>query len=139
MRKIRTKLTSIDVSDIREAYEMGATQRELCIKYNMSIGQIGRIVRGESWTKVQMMPSADELEASANRLRALQRGIKVKGLAEQSPAHNFPPPMKKEPPSPELAERMRALGMLDPLEGGEAPDDGDGSGLAHLIEEGKKE
>lgn len=43
------KLTPIQVLDIREAYDTGTTQRELCNRYGVSIGTIGRIVRGETW------------------------------------------------------------------------------------------
>ena len=43
------KLTAYEVQTIRKTYEEGATQGELARAYSMSVGQIGRIVRGESW------------------------------------------------------------------------------------------
>jgi hypothetical protein len=44
-----SKLTPMQVLDMREEYASGATQSALSRKYQMSIGQIGRIVRNESW------------------------------------------------------------------------------------------
>ncbi len=43
------KLTPVKVEEMRLEYELGMTQRELGEKYDMSVGQVGRIVRGESW------------------------------------------------------------------------------------------
>lgn len=43
------RLTPVQVLKIRELYDAGMTQRELCWRYNVSIMTIGRIVRGESW------------------------------------------------------------------------------------------
>lgn len=43
------RLSPVEVLAIREAYDAGMTQRELCWKYNVSIMTIGRIVRGETW------------------------------------------------------------------------------------------
>ena len=67
---------------MREAYARGATQGELCRRYKMSIGQVGRIVRGESWSQYtnpaaeeESTPQADEDELNqlaAESLRQLQ-------------------------------------------------------------------
>lgn len=43
------KITPVQAQEIREKYDAGMTQRELCWQYNVSIGTIGRIVRGETW------------------------------------------------------------------------------------------
>jgi hypothetical protein len=43
------KLTPEQVVVIRELYNAGRTQRELCQAYGVSKETIGRIVRGESW------------------------------------------------------------------------------------------
>lgn len=44
-----SKLTPAVVLQMRQDYEAGATQGELCRRYDISVGQVGRIVRGESW------------------------------------------------------------------------------------------
>ncbi len=43
------KLTPTLVHDMRLEYAAGATQGSLARKYGISIGQVGRIVRGECW------------------------------------------------------------------------------------------
>ena len=43
------KLTRNDVLTLRQRYADGATQRELCHIYGLSITSVGRIVRGETW------------------------------------------------------------------------------------------
>lgn len=82
-RRFNTKsatLTPDQVYAIRQEYENGATQGELCRKYGVSINTIGRIVRGETWTQFQgprtehihnKPPVSDEeVQASEQRLRA---------------------------------------------------------------------
>lgn len=81
-RRFNTKsatLTPDQVYAIRQEYESGATQGELCRKYGVSINTIGRIVRGETWTQFQgprtehihdKPPASDEeIQASEQRLR----------------------------------------------------------------------
>ncbi len=43
------KLGAVQVEAMRREYMNGMTQRELGAKYGVSVGQVGRIVRGESW------------------------------------------------------------------------------------------
>ena len=43
------KLGAVQVEAMRREYANGMTQRELGAKYGVSVGQVGRIVRGESW------------------------------------------------------------------------------------------
>ena len=43
------KLTAYEVGELRRMYQEGATQGALAKSYGVSVGQIGRIVRGESW------------------------------------------------------------------------------------------
>lgn len=43
------KLTATKVEQMRLWYGQGMTQRELGARFGMSVGQVGRIVRGESW------------------------------------------------------------------------------------------
>jgi hypothetical protein len=69
-----SKLTAGQVYEIRQKYNEGISQGQLCREYNVSIGQIGRIVRGESWRNMPpppRVPTAEEIEASAKRLEAM--------------------------------------------------------------------
>lgn len=70
------KLTGEQVLELRQRYIAGATQGELARAYGISIGQIGRIVRGESWQdKAQVedpQPIRDAAAESLARLRAMQ-------------------------------------------------------------------
>ena len=43
------KLTAYEVAEMRKSYAEGATQGALARSYGVSVGQVGRIVRGESW------------------------------------------------------------------------------------------
>ena len=43
------RLSEDNVRTMRKRYEEGATQRELCQVYGVSITTVGRIVRGETW------------------------------------------------------------------------------------------
>ena len=43
------RLGAVDVERMRLWYEQGMTQRELGERYRLSVGQVGRIVRRESW------------------------------------------------------------------------------------------
>ena len=51
------KLSNEDVLKLREEYSQGASQGSLARKYGLSVGQVGRIVRGESR---QVVPDADD-------------------------------------------------------------------------------
>ena len=55
---------------MRQKYEQGMTQRELALEYRLSIGQVGRIVRGESWQDTGAARGYVEREA----WRAVERG-----------------------------------------------------------------
>jgi len=48
-RKPASKLQIDEIVAIRAEYAQGATQGALARKYRVSIGHIGRIVRGEAW------------------------------------------------------------------------------------------
>lgn len=73
------RLTPEEVYQIRQEYEAGTTQGELCRKYGVSVGTIGRIVRGETWNQFQgpravqtydlPRPSDSEIQESERRLR----------------------------------------------------------------------
>jgi len=76
------KLSGVQVSDIRRRYEGGATQSSLSREYQVSVGQIGRIVRGESWQGgTGYTPPAAPIEMDVAemdaRILALQRAHSV--------------------------------------------------------------
>ena len=60
------KLTPTLVHDMRLEYAAGATQGQLARKYGISVGQVGRIVRGECWQ--QYTNPAAESSAPARQL-----------------------------------------------------------------------
>ena len=63
----------------------GETQGSLSRRFGVSVGQIGRIVRGESWQN--SFDRTPDLEQSAKRLLALQEAV----LAADAPAPSIPP------------------------------------------------
>jgi hypothetical protein len=85
------RITPQDVRDIRRRYGEGETQAFLSRAFGVSVIQIGRIVRGESWQWVEGVPEGGLQEAA----------LRSRRIAEEW----------KEPP--DLAERQRKL-----LEGG---------------------
>lgn len=59
------KLSPGQVLEIRELYSEGATQSRLARLYGISVGQVGRIVRGEQWQGYTQIPTDQEVEDSA--------------------------------------------------------------------------
>lgn len=71
-----SKLKPSQVLEIKERYAAGETQGSLCRAFGVSIGQIGRIVRGESWGHLGGGVTTDaEAEASMVRFMARQQAI----------------------------------------------------------------
>ena len=87
-RSSTRKLTAEDVQQIRAAYGEGATQGSLARYYGMSVGQIGRIVRGESWKEGAGARGLTPGEQDA----MLARLLKVQAQAEST----LPPVEKVE-------------------------------------------
>ena len=74
-----SKVTEAQVYAMRQAYESGrVTQGQLCRDYGLSIAQVGRIVRYESWADARPPVTPDALADSAQRLFA--------GLEEETEA-----------------------------------------------------
>jgi len=73
------KVTSDQVAEIRRRYEKGETQGALSRAYQLSIGQIGRIVRFESWqgADAQRAPTPEELHEIALRLIKTQESVGI--------------------------------------------------------------
>ncbi len=91
MRAGNRKVTSEEVFEMRrkyEAYEM--TQGQLARAYGISVGQVGRIVRGESWQgssgrRVEAAPPKQDPEAFLQSLIALQGEVSTSSSLPPSP------------------------------------------------------
>lgn len=112
-RNTSKKLTAEAVADIRKLYGEGATQGALSRYYGVSIGQIGRIVRGESWQEGagSRMPTQAEMDATLQRMLHLQRQVNEAPelFRQETKDRRAPPP--------------------SPLDGGDAPSESQGEGL----------
>ena len=104
------KLDQLAVDEMREAYQDGESQGSLARRFGVSVGTVGRIVRGESWQGAAAAPAR-------------------RGRAFTPPARDFVVP---EMPPPEYF--MKKAGAPPPslLEGGDAPDETGGQGLSKL-------
>ena len=73
-RNLRGAKRSIgEILQIRQQYKDGWSQGRLAREWKMSVGQIGRIVRGESWAELEesggmLPPDQVDMEAAAKRL-----------------------------------------------------------------------
>lgn len=114
------KVNSDQVEELRRRYDAGETQASLGRAYGLSVVQIGRIVRGESWTgsasnparQVIMQPSDAELQESAQRMWEQQQA-----LARTATPVVAPPSL---------------------LDGGDTPDETAGTGLAAMQAKAKE-
>lgn len=71
------KLSPSQVLELRQRYRDGWTQGALARLYQISVGQVGRICRGESWQGYQnpaAEPTETEIEASMRRV-AHEQGL----------------------------------------------------------------
>ena len=48
-RNQASKMTPAQVLELRALYASGSKQRDLAVKFDISVSQVGRIVRGELW------------------------------------------------------------------------------------------
>lgn len=88
------KLTVSRVLDMRAEYGEGATQGELARKYQISVVQVGRIVRGESWqnlpldlspaAKEQQLLKLQELAKEGEEERKMERDIQAARQKEKA-------------------------------------------------------
>lgn len=68
------KVTLEQVGVIRERYAQGETQSTLSVEFRLSVGQIGRIVRGESWQESAFL-TAKQGETPQERMMKLQVAV----------------------------------------------------------------
>ena len=125
------KLTLSQVGEIRRAYAEGVTQGALCRYYGVSIGTIGRIVRGETWTGQARVGKGTQADIDASQARlAAMLGLPSVEMLGRVPIPQEPGLEENPfaPPSP-----TRAI-PPSPLDGGDAPSEGDGSGLSAVQE-----
>lgn len=108
------KLDGEKVGEIRRRYESGETQSVLSREFGVSIGQIGRIVRGESWQNPLASPRRPASIVTEESLEELGKKL----LALSAEVHGKAP--------------------RSPLDGGDAPDETGGAGSQALLEEAKK-
>ena len=124
-----SKLTPTQVLEIKELYAGGVTQGALCRRFGMSVGQIGRIVRGESWVSVggqATSPQQALLSEAAFAARLREQASAGEGVAKL--AEEFRgmltgtavAPLRTPPPSP--------------LDGADTPSETDGSATASLAD-----
>jgi hypothetical protein len=79
------KLTIHQVEEMRRLYaESSCSQGQLARDFGISIGQVGRIVRGEAWQSLgPPMPTKQEIELSARRAFEYQQQIRNESPAER--------------------------------------------------------
>ena len=79
------KLTAREVIEIRKLYASSqATQGRLSIDFGISIGQIGRIVRGEVWQDLgHIEPTKEEIELSGRRMLELTKQVHEESALER--------------------------------------------------------
>ena len=82
------KVSRDDVELMRKAYGEGATQGALARRFGISVGQVGRIVRGEAWQEVTNQRALRDEEADA----ILRRLLKAQGEAVLRQAAEAPTP-----------------------------------------------
>jgi len=135
----RAVLTASKVEEIRRLYSKGAvTQGQLSRDYGVSVVQIGRIVRGEVWQGLGPVEASQrELEASAEKMLALQRKLEEEGGVKELVAAKGPS-WAEQQLTPEARERLRLYTEPAPMQEAERPstpkrvippsplDDGDG-------------
>lgn len=133
------KLTQQQVEEIRQFAAQGATQSSLCKHYGVTIGTIGRIVRGESWvTSIRPVgPSPAEQDATLARLLAAQKlkdespemladAQLFQRVLDEAPATAqrefvYPPRLNVEAELTQISAPAVEI-PLSPLDGGDIPD-----------------
>jgi hypothetical protein len=100
-------LSPEQVQEIRQRYSQGETQGSLCRAFNVSIGTIGRIVRGETWKQYEG-PIAQQTynppPADQSQIDETYQRLVAQGLA---------PPAIKDDRAAEVLERLEQTAKKD--------------------------
>lgn len=139
------KLTQEKVRDIRTLYEGGMTQGALAREFDVSVIQIGRIVRYEVWRDAPAaVPTRAAMQSTQERLAELQGQLErreipsaekpsMDSLLTAEPQRDkdlvkefYAAPLRKEPPPMALDEDFNP------------PDETEGSGLKKLQQTAKE-
>lgn len=101
------KLTGVQVIDIRERFAKGETQGSLARAFGVSVGQIGRITRGESWQAYGGQGPRDS-EVGDEALRAGMRLPTNEELLEEAKAseQRLLEELRSAPQPPRLSEEV---------------------------------
>lgn len=87
------RLTPGQVVEIRERYAEGESQAALSRAFQVSVNQIGRIVRGESWQRLPMgMATKQEQEKTLQNLLRVQKEVEEFGVVREQPPESSPLP-----------------------------------------------
>lgn len=70
------------VEEIREAWEGGATQSSLSVRFGVSLNTIGKIVKGQSWVRKGqvMVARREDPDAILQRLLAQQAKLEPRAI-----------------------------------------------------------
>jgi len=123
-RQGNRKLGYGQVQDIRTKYEAGATQGSLAREYDISVIQIGRIVRGEVWRdagQAVVEPatlSKEEMDAMMKRSLAVAKEV-AKGNIDMPPTLPIPDvsPSVRDKADLYLNPKRDIRRIPDPLDG----------------------
>jgi hypothetical protein len=106
------KVTAVIVQQMRKEYDQGATQGELSDKYGLSVVQIGRIVRGESWKQIAVptyQEATDESAAMIDSAVPIELELPPDFLQSLNDLKHVSA-MPEIPVAPEVAARMALFG-----------------------------
>lgn len=90
------KVSATQVLEMRQLYAEGWTQGKLSREYRLSIGQVGRIVRNESWNQLLETPKS-KVEL-ARESEELFKKLQKEGLVRTSASSPPPDPFDLELP-----------------------------------------
>lgn len=129
----KKKLGYGQVQDIRTLYAAGSTQGALAREYQVSVVQIGRIVRGEAWQDARqavITPTAADHTEMLNRVLKIQQEMKAAPIEpiEQPRNELITPAIQSK-----AAEMLGRTVPLSPLDGAEPTDEAP-IGLAKLVQ-----
>lgn len=91
------KLTVSQVIEMRRLYaESNVSQGQLARDFDVSVVQVGRIVRGEVWQHLEVMPTKEQLELTGKRMLDLQNTLKTMSPQEKM-VHDYMREREKNP------------------------------------------